>query len=1034
MQKSDRNANLYRKRRVFVIAMLVAVIVIGVGIVWFIQADTTRAASESVDLGIQAFEIGDYEQAVTHLNNAIEQGSADADVITKLAVAKLRVGGGRPDTQQESLALLERAIMVDADHLGARRALMMLYLQQGRDVDGLEQAQFILARSPRDAFTFKLQTEILTELGDFEGLLDAARTAEIHGRNDRAIAVEAAIARSVGHLGLGDEEKAYEASLSAMTHGPLNTRAIILWLDRLERTGHEPDQQIDALSSLIKNRPKDPRPVKAYALACRELSAQARRRNDPASARRWFLNAVDAVDTFVQQDQVDQNSILSLASELDHLGRSRYVFQTLTDIIDRDTSLKQLKDWALRGILLEAHGTVIDKWVELFGGDLADQIDTSLAGMVAYCAKTTGQDDIAQVMQKRLKDVQSPVSDFWLATLSNQAVPQEIIESYLIVRPRHPVAEFMLAEDEFANGQNIDASRRLRHLAIDWPGWNKPAITLSRYYRQIAKPKDELAWAERAKNAAPDSLDGVVVLLDTMARYPQLLSKEQADYGLTNLDRISDSLPEDQRDRLRVQFGLLSSNPDEFVDIAQSILKHQVSAQTAISLSASAEASGNYLLAADLLNAAFDHNEPDHPLIREMVRLHLMMGEAEQAKTLCESLLQSPTTDDLLFVASVWKSLDEPKLFEQAIELAPSLIRAEADTAYVICKMHEISGDLPAAIAAARSSLGFNPNQSEVWKALLRLELSLADDRWRMTLTDAAKVLPAEQLLISLHHADPHAMSPIHRSAVLAALREPQHASAYIDLIEAKDKPLDRTRVDELLGMYPLATGLVAIRLDQIATTDEIKPHVDEIMHLTEAYLQEGSITRRTTALFMRAGDYELAKFAADAWRRTALSNPIQVDIVRADIRLRLEDHNGAAKILSPYFSLIQTESDYTFPLIALMIRIELVKHDPERAWLVMEPYLDHGTKWRGMATQFATQFLSEPVYVSYWLDNIYQSVPKHSNQELFKLANAYASSFQRFKTRLFRDRAIEIWSGLVDDPALSAPSSEAIRRIRNGQ
>jgi tetratricopeptide (TPR) repeat protein len=137
-------------------------------------------ADESMDLGSQSLNEGNYEKAIEHFQRAIEQ-RGDKDVSGRIGL-----GGAYEYAEMEPEALREyhRALRIRKDSPEVLIGLSQLYKRHARYKDSLKQIEEALTLEPRNAFFQFKAAEILREVGDKERALLAARLAAAAAPDD----------------------------------------------------------------------------------------------------------------------------------------------------------------------------------------------------------------------------------------------------------------------------------------------------------------------------------------------------------------------------------------------------------------------------------------------------------------------------------------------------------------------------------------------------------------------------------------------------------------------------------------------------------------------------------------------------------------------------------------------------------------------------------------------------------------------------------------------------------------------------------
>ncbi len=161
-------------------------------------------AEESVELGTQFLNEGNYDKAIEHFQRAIEQQGPQG------IEGRIGLGSAYEYAEMSPAALREyhRALRVTKDSPEVLVGLSQIYKRHARYKDSLKQIEDALALDPKNAFYQFKAAELLREVGDRERALLAAR-----------LAVAAAPDDSFYHYWLGDlliEMGRYEEALAAL--------------------------------------------------------------------------------------------------------------------------------------------------------------------------------------------------------------------------------------------------------------------------------------------------------------------------------------------------------------------------------------------------------------------------------------------------------------------------------------------------------------------------------------------------------------------------------------------------------------------------------------------------------------------------------------------------------------------------------------------------------------------------------------------------------------------------------------------------
>ncbi|MDD2671674.1 MAG: tetratricopeptide repeat protein, partial [Syntrophales bacterium] len=161
--------------------------------------------------GERFFEEAKYKEAIIEYRNVLQADPKNALAHYKLGMSYLNSGSIR-----EAFAELHRAVLLDGELLNARIHLGKLFLLSGKTDKAKENADYVLAREPRNPAALLLRSRVLEEGGQ----LDEARhvveeSLSIDGKNPPAHIHLAKI-----HLRLKDSAAAERALAAGIEANP----------------------------------------------------------------------------------------------------------------------------------------------------------------------------------------------------------------------------------------------------------------------------------------------------------------------------------------------------------------------------------------------------------------------------------------------------------------------------------------------------------------------------------------------------------------------------------------------------------------------------------------------------------------------------------------------------------------------------------------------------------------------------------------------------------------------------------------------
>jgi tetratricopeptide (TPR) repeat protein len=130
-------------------------------------------AQESEDLGRQCLNDGDYEAAIKHFRNAIEQRDA-SDIKARVELAGVYEYA---EMAPQALRQYERALRIQQDADEAHVGLSQIYKRYGRYKDSIAELEEAIRLQPKNAFYHFKLAETFREVGEKERALRAAQGA-----------------------------------------------------------------------------------------------------------------------------------------------------------------------------------------------------------------------------------------------------------------------------------------------------------------------------------------------------------------------------------------------------------------------------------------------------------------------------------------------------------------------------------------------------------------------------------------------------------------------------------------------------------------------------------------------------------------------------------------------------------------------------------------------------------------------------------------------------------------------------------------
>lgn len=985
MTDSENSTPNYARRRLIVAVTSSVILLLTLLVSLFIWQHSNSEISAAKAKGLAAYENGRFEEAVALLSRAVEADDNNPELLTKLAIARVESEGSSSDTYADAVTLLETALAADSGAYNARRLLIMLYLKLNRDLDALDHADQLLAVYPSDTTTYRLRTELLAGLQEFDQLLDAADQVDVHVKNDHELAVEQCIARSVAYQGLDDRFRAYEWAERALRHDPANQRALDIWVDRALHLPEKAITQIAWLESNAKRNAEDPRHTAAMARACRMMAeAEQISRFDGAQSGPsvWMARGGVTLEEFIRNHAPDSRS-LSLLRELDFSGRSAATFDWLAEGIRLETDAKLWAELAWRGWMggrLEEVATAVEaSELEPSGSQWREDF----LAIIALAYQSLGDETASLAWREKLAGFDTAVARFWLEQ-SDATAPETLSEATLrevLNRvPAHPAAG-LIDIDRLLQGEAVElATERLTLLANAYPGWSEPAIRLSRLAIARNDPRAALAWAERARNVDARSNEAAKQFLAAVGAGLDLITADQA---LGTLDMIGSwKYAEDQTADLyllRLHLQLVAGDVEAAAAIYDLLYtSSEFTADQAIAVARRAQRVGEYGFAERVLTRSLDSvADTDAANIKlTLADLYLGLGRIAEAELLLEPSGNAfdPRASVLAYRIAVQNgdtsAADDLKSRVQQSSWAEVDQLAWLGDAYLASGAWEDARDVFAQAADQQ------PATVSLESGRLLAELALLDPEWLTTWTQRSPGLAADPRFSDWQTLTLDADNPLHRESLKWALRQPDDAGLYASWLRryiSGQLSVGRDTNDPVPSR--LTPGIAALSMRDHMASGRLDRAVELARQVTVRFAGEPELLSETTAILLQASELEDALVSAKAWSFASTHDAFTPTMVSADLLLRLDRPAEARQMIAPYMGYQDASTPQAKAIVIILARSWLASGDIDLAWGLFEAKLeDDKPEWKSVATQIANGFISDAETRKAWLRRMHSS------------------------------------------------------------
>ncbi|MEM1099208.1 MAG: hypothetical protein AAGH92_10520 [Planctomycetota bacterium] len=1012
----------YRRRRLLVTLIVIGVVLTSTFFTVLIGYRSSAEARNAKDAGLAAFDAGRFAEAQDLLARAVEADDTNSDLLTKLALSRLEASPPSAATYADALTLLERALNADADAHNARRALVMVHLKLGRDLDALTHADRLMAAYPRDFTTFRLRTELLAGLRDYDRLLETADEADIHAQQDDEIAVEAFIARSVAFQGLGDVAEAYAWAERALQRDPLNRRAVELWIDRIKYANERAADQVAWLENYAARHPDDPRAAAVVAKACRALFRQNFSEGQTATVDRWMARGSRALRDYMERQAPDDRST-SFLRELDHYGMSSVAFVWLSAGLDADSEAALWSGWAWRawmyGRLAEMAKRMNEVGLESSTAEWSDDF-LALAVLAHRAAMNPEQ---AETWNAVLAERDSAAVRFWAAKLSGaDKVDEARCLAVLEVVPTHPAAAMDRTQQHIAQGEASEARAMLQLLAETYPGWAQPALVRSRLAAEAGESQTALAWAEQARNAEPANAEVLEHFISQVAASLDLLNDAQAENALTLLDLWDSITPDVVRDNslLRLHLLLIAGRADDANRVLDPIISsssHNADQMRAVARRA--QSVGEYGIAERILTSATRDADEGNALLLDLAKLYFQVGRTAEAQAIVNVQSATFAAEAIALeykIASQRGDLDAAERLNAAIEMSGW---SRTDQLAWIADQHLAVGAWDKASAAFAEAMHLEPERLDAERGYVSTQMAVPAGDWVKAFRQHTPGLAKDPRYAGWQGFTLENDNRLHREALRWALREPENAPLYASWLRDRVAAGSVSGAIKSTSRVEQTAGLAALALLEASLPGvEVAEAVPVAKWAAANYSTEPEVLSQATAIFLRAGDFAAALDTARAWRSASAVDIFTPTLVMADLNLRLGRPVEARRVILPLIGNLEGPSSRARPVAVVLARSWLLTGDEDLAWDVFQPRLLDDQFWRATSAQVAVTFVEDSQVMRAWLADIVEVTDFDAREEVMNLASVYRAAFRRTGDPYFRKEA----EWLISAPSTTVP------------
>ncbi|MFV1968180.1 MAG: tetratricopeptide repeat protein, partial [Pirellulaceae bacterium] len=490
-------------RRVLLLLLIGALLLGGLASAYaYRKWQRNQEALEQRQIGMRAFDAGDYQTALTSLNTYLKRYTEDLEALDKLAKARLEVVEPRGQHIGQAMSVLRRILYLDAKNPYARDKLLELYTLTGMNTEGIQLADDVLKDNPKNTVALRAKTLALARLLRFD---EALPYAEAYA-----------------------EQK------------PLDLEMQTLLFEVAFRVNQSVDELIKRAETLRTENPDDPRWELLQAYAYRYA-------NDRKNVLRWLEKASS-------KPPPDDTYVGRLVELLDQVGLYTRALSVLEEAANRGDNAGIEQELIQR---LWEHGRYKEV-ADRFQREKVD-LDKANADLIALAARSLYRlkqpDDARRLVDALAARKQETKAQAWAGVLTalhggKQQSAMRVIEqckTALQKDPKNAFFEAILGAAYRQLGEDQLALEHWRRATTLRPVWGAPHLRLARISLASGRAKEARLHAQRAVTLMPNSIETVVTWALARAANLQRLGSESPEKLLVFVDQINRAAPEEQR-------------------------------------------------------------------------------------------------------------------------------------------------------------------------------------------------------------------------------------------------------------------------------------------------------------------------------------------------------------------------------------------------------------------------------------------------------------------------------------------------------
>ncbi len=467
-----------RRRLALLTTATLVALALGAGGVAALSAQRTRAIETKRRKGLEAYEQGRFDEALTYLGTVFARRPDDLETALAIAQARRRVPLANNRHLVSSLGYARAALDLDPNNLEALRVAMEDAQELGQYTELLGYADRVLQQAPADREAHALKVRALAAMGREEEAVQAAEAMR-QARPDDPQALELWIAAS--SVAGADEQTLLQETEQAASAHPQDAGFAALLADLRWRSG-----DIEGAQRAARHAAEVPmQDVRTVAAVVQALDRVGLRDEADTLAERM----VQSLGT--DEASRPQTAVVALerAWRLGDLPKARSLARTALETIDPATAPVDLLGWVR---------FLLDPREE---GQALTPLDDALASR------------------------QSPESAYWRALLEgldafNQRrfdVARDAFRDAAMRRPAEALPQFLLAQTAVQLGELESAANLFTRLSQTDPNWYGARRMQAATLLDLGRVEEAHAAAQLLLAAHPRRADAALLALRTGA-------------------------------------------------------------------------------------------------------------------------------------------------------------------------------------------------------------------------------------------------------------------------------------------------------------------------------------------------------------------------------------------------------------------------------------------------------------------------------------------------------------------------------------